>query len=510
MASAFGLNLRGRTAEQGMDELPLWLQERMKKYFQQEDEQYPVGQDLQNRYIQYLLDQMDSGGGYGSPDDIMGYGNQFLPGNLQEFDDAKSRTQYLEEMAGRIPSADDVTGQYSGILDEWGRGIGADYDSETKDIRDTFERMAGRGERYGRDIVSNIGDSFGAAESASAGEFGRGRGEVESTFGQLGKAGSEILDSAYSDLNLMKPGSDARSARVQRAFAPALASAQMRIRRAGIDPNSPEANAMLGRVESERAFAADDALADDTERYIGRKQSLDMTKLQRGDSLGLNRLNQLLAITGKEGDVGRNLALSKGDVFRRELARQLGEQQGIDTSRLDANTSAGRFRAGRSDSLMGHRAQTPFMNRELAEGDFGRQGYIADRKGRDYQNYFERNKDIFNTGMGYNTANVNRRDRVAGGLQSTADNIFNRGLAYGQQGLNYGRTAQQGFEGTYGRQAPRAGWGTRILGSLAGAGLNYATGGVSGGIFGKIGGLFRKKPSIRPGQGEDRIYMGNI
>lgn len=494
--SAFGLNLRGRTAEQVMDELPLWMQERMKKYWGMEDEQYPTSQAFQEKYGQYLLDQMDNPFGYGTPDDIMGYGGQFLPGNLQEYDDAKASTQYLNEVANRIPGAADVMGKYSSVLDQWGGGIGDDYDRETGDIRDTFNRMAGRGESYGRDIVSNIGDSWGAAEGISADEFGKSRGEVGSTFDQLGKTGQEIFDSSYADLNLMKPGSDARSARIQRAFNPALASAHMRIRKAGIDPNSPEASAMLQRVESDRAFAADDALAEDTDRYIGRKHSLDMTKLQRGDSLGLNRMNQLLALAGKEGDVGRNLALSKGATFRDELARQLAEQQGIDAGRLDANTSAGRFRAGRSDALMNKRANAPLIERDISERDYGIQTDLQNRARKDYADFFNRNMAQAGLGMNYTMNNVNRRDRVAGAMGQHSQNIFNRGLALGQQGLNYGRGAMEGAEGTYERNAPRAGWGTRLIAGAAGAGLDALTGGSSGGFFSKIGGLFRRKPSM--------------
>lgn len=506
--SAFGLSETGKSARSRLEQIPSYYMEEMLRQLGISKEELDGIPGLRNAFEQYLQQQMEQG--FGTPEDIAGLGSRILPGVEGYNDSRSSRTQRLRDVAGALPNAAQVRGEMSGVLDQYGNSLTGDFASVQGDINDTFNRVDALQSGRERDIVGSIGDSYGAAQKAVTDTYKENIGDVGSTYGGLqtdaGNAYTDMLgslDPAYAEsqsrLDLLKPGSDARAARVARSYAPALASTVSRLRRAGIDPSSPEGSAALSRVETARARGMDDSLAADTERYVSGSNALTLNKLAqqlglKSDQLntkiglGTNRLNTALGLRSNQGQQTAGLALGQGQDFRNEMVRRSGEQTASQVNRLGANVNNQNQLTANLGNYFNQRMSLPGVERDMALQDYTIQSGLEDRANADDTNAINLILQRYGIGAGHQTADLSRKDVGGLGLNTAIQGRSSRGNAASGMAGQFGGAAEQGFGNVLDREQANSNWLGKLIGSVGGAALNYFLPGSGSIVSGAMGG----------------------
>jgi hypothetical protein len=244
------------------------------------DNQYDIGNFWQNRLNEDYNAQANSR--FASPEQLHQYGNEAMPWANQMLDDRRGRVNQMSQNYDNLGPIDNTIDSHSSRFDEMGRNIGRNFDAIGGDINDLHNRLNTREEDFHGDIRNNITGTYGSLQDHNRDSYGNLDRETRDTYGR-----------AIGDV---RPGSEARSATAARAFAPQMASTMMRLRRAGIDPASSEAQAMLRNVEGQRSRVMDDTLG----QAIGQTNQL--------------RLGQLGATTNLErerADIERGLGLGQ-------------------------------------------------------------------------------------------------------------------------------------------------------------------------------------------------------
>lgn len=536
--------------------------------------------------------------GLGTPDDVRNYGNWIMPGRQSVVDSRRGRLDQI---------GTDFDQTFGGSQNRWndlGAGIGSNYDITQGDINGTFSRVGDRADSTHRDIVGNIGDTYGSARQGvldtvtglrtgaqgtfddmlagtaglygdlqgrstgrfddlgqrtgnaygdmrsdsgatfggaagrAAGVYGGLRSDSEATHGGLRRNNEGAYDTAETTLQRLNPAGDATAARRARSFAPQVALAMGRLRAAGIDPNSPEAASLLGRVETARSRATDDAYGDETRQYVDRandltlgregvnrglalsglrnRQDLATTEEGIGRGLALAGLNNRQGLTEREQEIARSLGLGEMENFQRLGTEQGAIDRGLQRDRLGNDQRLAMDRLGMDTNLTlgaGH----DFRN-ELTRNLGTTAGLDLDWLGqtnRNRNNAFAQTWDWTQGAnaldqSGFNTrANLGREQNAEDawrynfdtmapwqtGLdwmnnqnrvqQNAAGTVLNAGNAAAGQATSaaqtargFGNDAANNFQQTWQYESPNAAW---LLKMLASAGQAAMTGGMTGG-----------------------------
>lgn len=242
----------------------------------------------------------------------------------------------------------------------------------------TFNRIGQLGDTTYGGIRGSLGSTIGNMEEGNRETYGNLLSRLGNTYTDLRQGADETYDAALRDAENLGPTGDALAARVGRSFAPAKASAMSRLRRAGVDVNDPQYDAVMRNLEADQARAMDDSLAGSAERSVERINQLRLGRQDSRERLGLGeqqgneRLQTALrgaldSLGWNQYTEGRDIDLSQLDqrsrtLLNAELNRQgltladLERQQGIEQNRLDRNIGLtegeqDRTRATRLDQL---------------------------------------------------------------------------------------------------------------------------------------------------------------
>ena len=500
--SFWGMSPQGKQAQQMLTSIPASFWEQAGVGWQRGNEEYQTGQGLRNDFLAYLREMIANG--VGDPNEILALAEQIMPGVSEAIGNRQERTNRLRGQAGNIPSADQVRGEMSSVLDQQGTNITGTYDDITGNTRDTIGRRMRASEGYGKDRVSNIRDVSTGMNKFTDEIQGKMSGNLDSTmrglqknageaFGGLIDSSDPAFDEMLKRVEAFKPGGEARAARVGRSFNPAYASVVNRLRRGGTELTSPEAIASLTRVDTARANAMDDSLAGDTERYVtasnaisrdklGNKQDLVLQRLANAQGLSLDQLKTQLGLDKDYRNTKNDIAYQTGRDFRGELSAQEKTQQDLDLLKLKMDTDASNNAADRTTDLNSARANLIKLGRQMGMEDFDIQRMLEDRANEDDLTAFKLKNEQFDRGMRFKTTDLARRDAGAAGLEGQSNNAFRNAQFWTGAGNDAASAAYGGYGNTFQRESANAGWGKKLIGSLGGAALNAILPG-SGGFF---------------------------
>lgn len=496
----WGMSQAGREAESWPREYGAYSKDQFKNWQKRSDDRYAKGEaqtDWASNYMENLANQ-----GLGTPEQMTEYGRRIMPGVDQYISNRKAGVQDMMDRFGGVPTWQDTMRRID-AANEANRAANQQnlsYIDQTRnyalgDIGDTYARGAGReADTYGKntaDITGRYDRAIGDVDTA----YGGLRQQNRDVYGRLGGSAEDTYRSAAANLDLLRPGSEAATARTARAFAPQIAATSGRLRRAGIDPSSPQAAALMGRAETARSRAMDDAMATGNERYAALSNELLGQRQAARERLGTGELGTEIGLGTDQNRLRTGLSLEQGQGLRGENVRSTGAQNELDRYRSGQaintqNLAMDRItqNQGREMDINAQDARNAQLQKAMATGDWEtvnnltREMNAAELEGIGLQ------KDLYNTGLGYRSADLGVRTPAATQVGNYGQYQQNYGLQGSQAANQWGNTGQSAYQTAYGYEAPNAGWGMKMLGGLAGAGLNMVAPGAGSIFTGATGG----------------------
>jgi len=444
--SFWGLSDAGSEAKGFPREYGAWNFQQYKDWLGRQNEFGQEGDKWRDWSSDYFLNRANTG--FPSPTQTWETARQILPG----VDDA------IENQWQRW-------GEVGDIMQNKASGLNANYANIQDLINSGYGRGTAREDAYHGDIVSNLQDVYGGLQDDVTSGYGYLRGITGNAYTDLLEGSETTYDQALKDLEVLRPGGEAAMARTSRSFSPAMASANRRIRAAGINPNSPEAASMLGRVDLSRARAMEDAAVDQTQKYISQKTGLNLSKEDTRRALELGKLGGEVGLSREETGLLSGLKREQGGLFRDEQLRTLGAQQGMDTERTGAMVGL--------EDVSTQRAQ-----------DWWNQN-IGNKLGMNQQELTNLNTlaGAYGLGQQQEQLNLSEQDRAAAQLMGLSDEQYRLMLQSGQQAQGFGNDALEAYMKSYGLEASNAGWGAKLLANVGMTALPYI-----GSLFGGGGG----------------------
>lgn len=458
-----------------------WSSDRMRRMLALADQYGGVGPGIDEETLNHWRQRL--AGGLESPEEIRGRGQEISPWIQQFINESRGRQDAIWGMeADRVPAGMTAAQMRERLNNMRGRNEGNRLDLESE-IGDTATRQMGREETGFNETVQNLKDSSDLQRSIIDQYYGGARKDNADTYAGLQGFGDTAFTDQRKNLDLIRPGGQAQAARVGRSFAPQVADAMARLRRMGIDPNSPEAQSTLRLIEGQRSRAMDDASAAATSSYVDRANDTSRAELGFRSGVTRDRLGNEINLGTRQGERQAGIADAEGSEYRGLRGRLTGAVNDIDA-----------VRSGRRENIVDTAAEREqALNAQDLDIDRWERG--ADMEDRD------RRADILNA--------FNSNDLVAGGLQ---DNQFQQGSQWGQvnRGIQdqamgnitgvgrdatnnqfranqaaqgWGGTAIGAYKDAYGYEEP---WGQRLLGGALGAVSNYFAPGTGGIVAGAI------------------------
>lgn len=226
----------------------------------------------------------------------------------------------------------------------------------------TFNRIGRETDSTFGGIKGSLGSTVGDLETGNKGTYGDLLAKLGNVYTDLKSGTEDTFGSAIQDAEDLGPTGDALAARVGRSFAPSMAAAKSRLRKAGVDPNDPQYDAVMRSLEADRARAMDDSMAGSAERNVDRVNQLRIDRQNSRERLGLGeqegneRLN--IALRKALDDLGwskytegRDLDLSKLDATQKNLLNQQLNRQGLTLDDLERQQGLEENRLSRDLSL---------------------------------------------------------------------------------------------------------------------------------------------------------------
>jgi hypothetical protein len=241
--------------------------------------------------------------------------------------------------------------------------------------------------------------------------YDRSRGTSDAAWGRV-LANSELL----------KPGSRFQEAQVGRGFSGQIAQTAGALRRMGLS-DTPQALSAMNRVYTDRSRAMDDAAAAGTKDYVTANSSALIGQQADREQLDATRSTQL---RGQQNDT-----------------------------------------LGRASDWEDERGRNAMMDKALHTQDWATRGDLNDKlSNADLEAIGLRNQR-FNAGMGYTTADLNERNNGALGVGTYGEQQYAHGYQSANTALANGSTANDAYKTAYSYEAPQAGWGVKMLASMA-------------------------------------------
>lgn len=522
MGSFWGMSQAGREAEGWPREYGAWSQGQFKNWLDRSDEQYAGGEAAQNWARAWAENRANQG--IGAPGQMIEYGRQIMPGvddyvsakrgRLQDSIDRWGELPTWQDTMGRIDAANDANRQVNrdnlsyidqtrnyalqDIGDTYGRGVGYEDTAYGKNVGDLTDRY--------NDLEAQAREEYGGLRQQNRDLFGGLRDKNRDVYGGLKASAEDTYGTALSDVDMLRPGSEFNIAQTARSFAPMMASTAGKLRRMGVDTASPQGLSAMQRVETARSRAMDDAAAEGTARYVdartnllGQRQAarerLGTGELTGDIGLGTDELGNEIGLGQDQNKLTTGLSVQQGEGLRGENTRHAGQLTGLDLTRsgraIDTqNQAMDRITAnqGREMDINDQGARNEMMRKAMATGDWDTMNQLQGRMSDAELEAIGLHRDEFNSGMGYRTADLGERNQGA----AQVGDYGNRMLDYSMRGSGaaqgWGNTAEDAYRTAYGYEAPKAGYGVKMLASAAGAGLDMIAPGAGTALTGAFGG----------------------
>lgn len=437
--SFWGMSKAGKDARGSSREIDRWMMDRGKNAYRRADKQYGKGDTLSDILQQEYGDLAKDPNAFGTPEELTETGGRIMP--------------WVDRMVGdRGGRTEGTLSTRAGLLDEMGGRI-EDYGRQNEtDITDLAKRLSTRDAGYHDDILDNTMSTYGRAKDNSSTEFGNLRRANSGLFGDLTSEAGSTFDKA---INMVRPGSEARAATAARAFAPQVSRVMQRLRAAGIDPRTPEGQSLLANVEGQRSRAMDDQLGD----AISQTAGLTLDKFNTQSNLRREGAenDRDMAIKALLNDQGLSIDLLNS--MTSEKLRSLAAQQGIDEDMVL------RKMTNRGDV---HRQKQDLSGARMDEASYGR-----DLRNEDDLFEHDIKMQRYGAGSDLRGKNFDAQETGRSGLGQVMQTAYNQGNTQDQYGNQSMGQAKAGFDQTHQQEAANAGWGKKMLGGFAKAGINY-------------------------------------
>lgn len=393
--AAFGMSRYGRDARGRLEEGSRWQFDRAKNAIGRADDQYGRG-DYFNNYLADRYGEM-SRGRFGTAEDLTAEGNAIMPWLDPMMQDRLRRVGEMSDNYNAIGPISETIDQHSRRFDEMGGNIGRNYDALDTDITNLQTRSEDRENATHNDIVNNIQGGYGSLRSNNQAVYGSLLNDTRDTYN---KAISDVM-----------PGSIARSATAARAFAPQVASTMLRLRRAGIDPASSEAQALLRNVEGQRSRAMDDKLGE---------------SITDTNNLRLGRLDRTTGLTqdAHNNEIGFGLG-EMGDM-NREWERNLNNRQGIDRDMTGLKMDNRDVHFERGQNFLRDRGANDLLYRGMREQDVNNRNQFLERANEEDAFQHDLKMQRYNTGVDARGRDIDYQNQGLTGLGNVRDTSYNQ------------------------------------------------------------------------------------
>jgi hypothetical protein len=459
-----------KRAEGQMQEMPYWMQEQLKKVWDQSGRSMPFSEFLNQFAVDQNINRYAEG--FGDPWQIRQTGQEVMP-----FEDM------MEQRAGRLEGIGDAFQQLPGAgatmeginqnIDELGGAITRTSGQTQGTINDAYNRMRASQQATHGDIVGNIGDTYGGARSGAQGLYGSLLDETDRTYGDLTGSGERTFGEMRGEVEKTSPIGDFAAGRTARSFGPMMRATMQRLRASGVDPNSVEGISALRGVEAERSRAMDDQMARAGERYADRMNQVLSGEQGMRERLGLGRLGFGSGLAREGGAIDRNLLLGSGQEFRNALRENAAIGRGFEQGQMGGTLANLQNTFGRTRDYLGQRNQAEQYGRQIGLEDWqigaglDREMNAEDLMGLNLANM------QFDRGAAHRARNLGAQETALGNLQGISQQGTQNAQNWMQIGNQMYNPMMQGFQNTYNQEAPNAGYGKKIIGGIGGAALNY-------------------------------------
>jgi hypothetical protein len=495
--SFWGMSNAGREAGGFARESGAWNFQQFKDWLDQMNRFGNQANFYQDLFATHNTGKMNEG--WRNPTQIRQQGQQISPWVQQAIDAANARLQTMLEQENGMPTGNDTANTMSGRLDEVAGGITRNFDDVQGDINGTAGRSFERQENLNRDVVNNIRDTSASMRGAVNDTFSGLRRDNAATAARAMDLGRGTFSENLRSLELLRPGGTAQTARVARSFAPNIADTMTRLRRSGIDPNSPQAASALRQVETSRARAMDDASAQATTGYVDRGNALRTQELGFLTDVDRDRLRTEADLGIGQVDRSNQISGNEGEQFRQEQRRFTGAQQGIDEGRRDLSIGNLNRTSDQSNALQLQRMNLDLQRRGMTQEDADRISRILmQMTDQDFQNG-QALDNQFAQGNNWYLLDQSTRDQGANALNQLAQSNRNSQFQAANTAQGFNSQAGQNYNTAFQRESQNAGWGTRLLGGIAQAGLSMIPGMAP--VAGLIGGATQRPNSAGSGAG---------
>ena len=410
-----------------------------------------------------------------------------------------------------VPKAADVAGTLAANTATKGERLN-DYQHGQQHIIDAGKaEMGGNIQNASGAAMDNLTKTYGDAATGWNDAYNDLTGNINTTrdslLGKTDAAYADMgknVDSYAKSVEMLRPGSEAAAARTARAFAPAMAAAQGRLRRGGVDPNGVQAASVLGSISGQQAQAVDDALANGTAQYVdaqgnlvGMRNNVAAGKLNTEVGLTKDALKDTTALGQTQAGVNRDMTLAQGAETRNQIRSDAAALNDLAKRSQDQTLSLNDSVHQQGQGLLDESSKNALTVRDIANQDLATHaGLMNDQNNIDLKG-IDLKTGQFNLGLGVNQLNQQGQDTGAQNLTNIAQaNFGNAGNAANIAG-NYSQDAAGLWNKIYGNEAANAGWGTKML---TGLGTSFLTGGL-GGTLGSSLGNWIKRPGSTFGQG---------
>ncbi len=256
----------------------------------------------------------------------------------------------------------------------------------------------------------------------------------------------------------------------------------------------------------------------DAERQLlnreAMRQGLNLGELERSINLEQNRLKAGTDAEDRALDREINLGVGQSDRvteigdragrdYRTELTRRGQNQQQIEGVRTGANLDLADRQYDRTTNWRQRQQQSELLRRAMEQEDFDTAARIATQMNGEEVNALDLRNQAYQQGRDWVIDNYTRQDAGAANLGQIYAREGQREATAAQTARGFGQDAEQAYGHTEQREAGRGGWGTRLLGGIAQAGLSMipGVGPILGGIAGQVTNAVAGQPTGQGGGG---------
>lgn len=471
----FGLGDVGNNAKDQLNNLPVDLQRLMFEALSRGGLNFGRSSNLidQNTAYNHDIAMTPNPDAFAPIGDIQDYGKAAMPGVDTAMQDYMRRLGLVQDTADNRASHSSVTG----AIDKNIGDLGDANSALTKFGRDTtngaFDSLQGLSDRNFNDVNGNLNQVYDFAGKAINDNYGYARGTMGNAY-----------DDATHNLENLLPGGDLAAARSARAFAPAMNAAMRRLRAAGIDPNSPEAAAILQTVDIGRARSSDDILSQNLEKYVSGK-----------NSLGLGKAGSERDLTLEQGDKQQAINLEKGGLLRGNLSDQLGRNSGIVTGRATGLMGNENQSYDRGRDILDLKNSNVQNDRALSLQDIDIEKMLAGMFNDANLQGIDLTNQQFDRGVAGLGRGIARKDQAAGNLGTMGTTLLNSSQNADRIAQSFADQASEGFKTSLANEAQSNGWLGKLLAGVGTAGLNLLAPNLGSTVMGGVNGSMGAPPA---------------